>query len=188
MDDYLPTADKMWSSSLTVEHGLTLFRLTVFCVKGTYTVSSKLQRTCVYKTESLSHPLRGLWWSRVEVSGSDISVNLFFSSAQEKFRACTGAEATRQTIRKMRAPIVCWTFEPEILITLALADDEDDHDDHDDYVRIRSGLMWLGVGGGDWGESAVRTFAFHVSSPIICRAGTESSRCIALLILKLGAW
>jgi len=144
-DSRQPTADKMWSSSLTVEHGLTLFRLTVFCVKGTYILSLDLQRTCVYKTESLSHPLRGLLWSRFEVSGSDTSVNLFFSSAQDKFRACTQAETTRLTIRKMRAPIVCWAFEPEILITLALADDEDDDDDYY-YVRIRNRLMWLGVG------------------------------------------
>jgi hypothetical protein len=41
----------------------------------------------------------------------------------------------------MRAPAVCSAFEPEILITLDLADDEDD----DDYVRIRNGLMWFGV-------------------------------------------
>lgn len=141
MDDYLPTTDKMLSSSLTLEHGLTLFHITVFYVKVTYTVSLELQRTCVYKTESLSHPLRGLWWSRFEVSGSDTSVNLLFDSAQDKFRACTQTETTRLTIGKMRAPAVCSAFEPEILITLDLADDEDD----DDYVRIRNGLMWFGV-------------------------------------------
>jgi hypothetical protein len=32
----------------------------VFYVKGTYTEILELQKTCVYKTESLLHPLRGL--------------------------------------------------------------------------------------------------------------------------------
>jgi hypothetical protein len=46
----------------------------------------------------------------------------------------------------MRAPVVCSAFETGILITLVLADDEDDDDNDDDFVRIRNGLMWLGVG------------------------------------------
>ena len=49
---------------------------------------------------------------------------------------------------------MCCAFEPEILITLVLADDkeeeeeeeeEEEDDDDDDDVGISNGLMWLGV-------------------------------------------